>query len=334
MPKRIIFPEKSKVALASFELPELAADQIRIRTLYSLMSIGTETIILHQKYDADTHFARMFSFPQLKTGVQAIGEVEEAGSKVEEFKAGDMIFMRQAHGSHQLLNEAACSPVPTGIDLKSACWCGLAKTAFRAAWAASFEKNRHILIIGAGPVGQMVIRWAAAAGVETLAVADIATSRLEHASRGGATKKIAGDIELGLEEISAIDAGEGPSVVIDTTGNAAVFKHALAASAQFGKVILLGDSGYPSKQCLSSDAMTRGLTIQACHDSHDRDGWTQRKIDEKFFKVLEQGKFDLSNLITHEFKPEQCVEAYEQADQRRNETMGVLFDWTTSDYQD
>ena len=61
MPKRIIFPEKGKVAFETFDLPKLAVDDVRIRAHYSLMSIGTETIILNQKYDADTHFANMFS---------------------------------------------------------------------------------------------------------------------------------------------------------------------------------------------------------------------------------------------------------------------------------
>ena len=332
MPKRIIFTEKGKVAFENFVLPELGADQLRIRTHYSLMSIGTETIILNQKYDADTHFARMFSFPQLKTGVQAVGEIEELGSEVSDFNAGDMIFMRQAHGSHQQLAASDCSPVPADIDLKSACWCGLAKTAFRAAWAGRFEAGQHVLIIGAGPVGQMLIRWASAAAVDTLAVVDVSAYRLQHASRGGATLTMAKDIAQGMSEIHAINNGAGPNIVVDTTGNAEVFKYALAAAGQFAKVILLGDSGYPARQCLSSDAMTKGLTIQATHDSHDRDGWTQRKIDARFFQLVGEGKFSLDNLISHEFTPDQCVEAYEQADQHRQETMGVLFDWTRAIY--
>ncbi len=332
MPSRVIFPEKGKVALETFKLPGLGADQVVVRTHYSLMSIGTETIILNQKYDADTHFARMFSFPQLKTGVQAVGTVEDTGSAVTDCKPGDMIFMREAHGSHQVLPASACSPVPVNIDLKSACWCGLAKTAFRAAWAGQFETAQHILIIGAGPVGQMAVRWASSAGVDTLAVADISSCRLEHASRGGATMIIDRDIGQSLEAISTINNGAGPAVVVDTTGNAGVFKHALAAAGQFARVILLGDSGYPSRQCLTSDVMTRGLTIQATHDSHDRDGWTQRKIDAHFFQLVNEDRFNLNDLITHEFSPEQCTDAYEQADKRREETMGVLFDWTQKDY--
>ena len=142
MPERIVFPEKGRVSLEPFDLPKMGVDDVRVCTRYSLMSIGTETIILNQRYDADTHFAKIFSFPQLKTGVQAVGVIEETGSGVTEFLPGDIIFMRMAHGSHQVLPAGACSVVPEGIDLKLACWCGLAKTAFRAAWAGATPAGR------------------------------------------------------------------------------------------------------------------------------------------------------------------------------------------------
>ena len=332
MPKRIIFPEKDRVSFEDFELPEIRPGQVRVRTYYSLVSIGTETIILGRKYDADTHFARIFSFPQLKTGVQALGQVEQVARDVEEFRAGDVIYMRQAHGSHQVLPASACSPVPSGIDLKSACWAGLAKTAFRAAWAGRFGPGKHILVIGAGPVGQMALRWASAAGVQTIAVADLSGNRLEHAERGGATLTFEGSIADCMDGIQALDEGNGPSIVVDATGNPAVFQPALAAAGKYGRVILLGDTGYPSRQCLSSEAMTKGLTIQATHDSHDRDGWTQRRIDGLFFDLVKRDKFNLSGLITHEFPPQDCREAYSLASDHRHDAMGILYDWTKSDW--
>ena len=331
MPTRIIFPQKGQVALHSCELPDPLPDQIKVRTLYSLMSIGTENIILNQKYDPGTHFAKIFSFPQLKTGVQAVAEVEKIGSGVTDFEVGDHIYMRMAHGSHQVLAAKDCSQIPDGVDLKQACWAGLAKTAYRAAWAGRFESGQHILIIGAGPVGQMAIRWASISGADSVAVVDLSEIRLEHAKRGGATQLLNASIADCLEDIQAINAGAGPTIVVDVTGNAAVFQYALAATAQFGKVILLGDTGYPSQQCLSSDVMTKGLTIQATHDSHDRDGWTQRRVDELFFSHVLSGDFSLDGLITHEFLPEDCVQAYALANQQREKVMGILFDWKNSE---
>ena len=74
--------------------------------------------------------------------------------------------------------------------------------------------------------------------------------------------------------------------------------------------------------------MTKGLTIQATHDSQDRDGWTQRRIDSLFFSSVQEERFDLAGLITHEFSPEECSAAYTLADQQREQAMGILFDWS------
>ena len=78
--------------------------------------------------------------------------------------------------------------------------------------------------------------------------------------------------------------------------------------------------------------MTKGLTIQATHDSHDRDGWTQRRIDERFFAHVEAGRFDLAGLITREFSPRDCEQAYALADQERDSVMGILYDWTEAEW--
>ena len=332
MPQRIVFPAKGEVELQGFELPELGQQDVRVRTHYSLMSIGTETIILHQRYDPDTHFAKIFSFPQLKTGVQALGTVEACGENVEEFSPGDLVYMRAAHGSHQQLPAAALSLVPEDVDHKKACWAGLAKTAFRAAWAAQPGLGSDVLIIGAGPVGQMATRWIAAAGARSITVVDLAVARLEHAKRGGATSALEGDVAEQRETIAAIDDRSGPSIVIDTTGNPAAFKHALDATARFGKVILLGDTGYPDRQHLTSDMMSKGLTVQATHDSHDRDGWDQRRVDAHFFSLVQSGRFNLDGLITHEFTPVDCAKAYDLAETDRGNAMGILYDWTGTDY--
>ena len=261
-----------------------------------------------------------------------MAEVEAVGASVRDFAVGDRIYMRMAHGSHQVMPEALLSPVPGAVDARDACWCGLAKTAFRAARAAPFGLGRQVLIIGAGPVGQMAVRWARSANVGLLAVSDLSEQRLAHARRGGATHTLCGDIAGQLEAIGEMNGGAGPDVVVEATGSPAVFPSALAAAARFGKVILLGDTGYPDRQHLTSDVMTKGLTIQATHDSHDRDGWTQSRIDELFFASLIAGRFDVSGLITHEFSPADCVAAYSLAVDHRQDTMGILFDWSQSDW--
>jgi 2-desacetyl-2-hydroxyethyl bacteriochlorophyllide A dehydrogenase len=328
MAKRIIFPQKSVVAVERFELAPPASHEVAVRTLYSLMSIGTEMTILHARYEADSHFAARFSFPQRKTGVQAVGEVIAAGAAVTEFQPGDRVFMRMAHTSHWTLDARLCSTVPAILDPKLACWCGLAKTAFRAAHAAPFELGGDVLVIGAGPVGQMAIRWAKSAGMAAITAIDVHPLRLALAARGGATRCFEGTIAAARDALFAQGGDAGFELVVDTTGDATVFPEALRIARQFGKVVLLGDTGYPSRQRLTSEVMTKGLTIVATHDHHDRGGWTQRRIDSLFFRLAASGSFPLEGLITHEFRPDDCEAAYALASNARGSTLGILFDWT------
>jgi threonine dehydrogenase-like Zn-dependent dehydrogenase len=236
--------------------------------------------------------------------------------------------MRMAHTSHWTLAAAQCSPVPDGVDLKQACWCGLAKTAFRAAYTAPFQLGGDVLVVGAGPVGQMALRWAKCAGMRRIVVVDLSELRLNLAASGGATAGLRGALHELHDALRGVSGGSGFDLIVDTTGNPVVFAGALRLAGDFGKLVLLGDTGYPSRQCLTSDAMTRGLTIVATHDHHDRGGWTQRRIDELFFQLVGTGSFHLDGLITHEFPPDRAAEAYALASDHREDAVGVLFDWT------
>lgn len=325
--RRIIFPSKGEVELQAFNLPEPNDHEVLVAIHYSLMSIGTESTILHQRYAKGTHFDEMFSFPQLQTGVQAIGVIEAKGSAVEDFEKGQKVFVRMAHRSHVVLSAADCSPVPEGLNERDSCWCGLAKTAFRAAWAAPFRIGGQVLIVGAGPVGQMLLRWARAAGMQEIMVVDPAVQRLPFATAGGATATSASSLaEFGDGLALGLRSNALP-LIVDTTGNSEVMKQAQALLAQYGKLVLLGDTGYPNKQSLSSHVMRKGLSIQAVHDSHDHDGWDQARIDKLFFDLVARGQFDLTNLITHEFQPEQCEQAYQLVEEQRDSVMGLIFDW-------
>ncbi len=123
---------------------------------------------------------------------------------------------------------------------------------------------------------------------------------------------------------------DGPATVIDSTGHHQVFQDALRAARKFGRVVILGDTGSPASQRLSSDVMTKGLEIVAAHDSHETPEWSFSFISTLFFELVKAGRFSLEGLNTHSFAPEQYAEAYRIANERRGETMGIYFDWRKS----
>jgi threonine dehydrogenase-like Zn-dependent dehydrogenase len=223
--------------------------------------------------------------------------------------------------------EAECIQVPAEVADGEAAWFKLAKISAMGARVAGLGLGKGVVVAGAGPIGQMAVRWCVAAGAQPVIAVDTVPMRIGMATRGGASHGIVKPLGEAIEEINRICGGEGPATVIDSTGHHQVFTDALRAARKFGRVVILGDTGSPASQRLSSDVMSKGLTIVAAHDSHETAEWNYRHISNLFFALVKAGRFSLAGLNTHAFRPGQCVEAYRLANEKRGETMGILFDW-------
>lgn len=329
MVQRIVFPFRDKVDLEETRPTPVGAGVVRIRTTHSLISAGTEGIALHELFDQDSHWAAFVRYP-FHPGYSAVGVIEEIGPDVTGFAMGDRVAARLGHASEHVVDATVCTRVPDDVDPSDATWFGLAKIALMGAQAAGYEIGDAVAVIGAGPVGQMSLRWARAAGATDVVVVDTVEARLKTALRGGATAIVSAPADEALEDILAACEGRRPRVVIDSTGNAAVFAAALSVVADRGRVVLLGDTGSPASQHLTPDVIVRGLSIVGAHDSHSmtsHDWDHDRRLHEHFFHLVRTGRFPLDGLVTHAFSPRDCAAAYETATRRGTDALGVVFDW-------
>lgn len=124
--------------------------------------------------------------------------------------------------------------------------------------------------------------------------------------------------------VIALVAVNQPSV----GSNHIIRKTAFSLAANKGLVVLLGDTGSPGSQTLTSDVIIRGLRLVGSHDGHNAPEWNSPVSAGHFFTFLRDSRFSVKNLNTHFFKPEACKEAYTLASEDRLRTMGILFDWT------
>jgi 2-desacetyl-2-hydroxyethyl bacteriochlorophyllide A dehydrogenase len=324
--QRIVFTGKQEVCLETFRLDPPGPGEIIIRTTHSLMSTGTENIVFNRLFDPGTHWDQWVQYPFLP-GYASVGEILAAGEGVTGLCIGDRVIHRKGHCSHATIQACEAVPVPDAVLSDQAVWFALAKIGFHGALAARYHLGDSVLVIGAGPIGQMSVRWARAAGAAHIAAADPASRRLELARVGGATILLAEAVEGIREDLHRQNSGVLPRVVIDSTGNADVFASALGLVADHGKVVLLGDTGQPARQHLTMDIITRGLTVVGAHDSHITAAWNLRSITALFFEFLSQGRLSLDGLNTHYLSPADCGRAYEIANRNRAETMGILFQW-------
>ncbi len=327
--RRITFPERGRVALEAFDVSDVGSGQVLFRTRFSLVSSGTERIVLHGRFDADTHWTGYARYP-FHPGYSAVGEVAAVGEDVRDLAVGDVVAARVGHASHHVTDALSCAPVPSGVDLQQATWFGLAKIALMGARVAEYGLGARVLTVGAGPIGQMTLRWVHAAGARHNVVVDPVAARRALAEHGGATASVAD-----LADRDAIVAACGdaqPEVVIDATGNADVFAQVLPVVATRGRVVVLGNTGSPSAQRLTDDVITRALHIVGAHDvlsMLDAPWDGDRAIHDLFFHLVRTGRFDLEGLVTNVFSPSDAEAAYGALDEHPDETLGVCFDWAS-----
>ncbi len=326
MEQRLQFPRPGCVEIEEFTAEVPQPGRVAIRTHYSLMSTGTELTVFNGSFEAGTHWEAYARFP-FRPGYSAVGVVVARGDGVLGLNVGDRVAFRAPHTSYHVTSPAKCTRVPEGIDLADAVWFALAKIAYVGAQVARHAAGDSVVVMGAGPVGQMSIRWASASGAKPIVAVARSAGRLELARRGGATDVAQVDVTTAAEVVTEKLGGVQPDVVIDTTGNPDVLPAALRLVRDRGRVVVLGDTGMPSKQHLTSDLVVRGVEIVGAHDSHAPAGDPESVINELFFDLVLKGTFSLDGLNTHTLLPSDCVAAYEFARDRRPETIGIVFDW-------
>src|SRR5262249_46553362 len=93
-----------------------------------------------------------------------------------------------------------------------------AKIAFMGARAGGYRLGSRVLVVGAGPIGQMSVRWASAAGARAVIAADTERRRLALATAGGATA--GGPLPAGdcRAEIERLTSGALADVVVAAAG--------------------------------------------------------------------------------------------------------------------
>ena len=332
---KILFTGKDKVEVASETVPTPTANEIQIRTRCSLISTGTECIVLGRKYVPGTHWEWWVnSQPDgFEPGYLNAGEVVSVGAEVQNFQVGDRVACRAGH--RQIFNVAPWQalPIPEAVSDEEAAWFGLAKITQVGVRRAQHRLGDAVVVIGLGLLGQLVTQYARLSGAREVIAIDTAPQRLAMAKAHGATQTLEMGVEDAHQAVSEITEGRLADVVYDITGHAAVFAPALGLVRRFGTLLLLGDTGTPGDQRLTSDVVTRGVQIAGVHDSHttptvtDTDFWTEHNMERLFFSYIARQQMNVADLITHRFSPLEAPQAYHLLQTDRSNVMGVVFDW-------
>jgi|SRR5579883_1861619 len=344
--RNIVFTGKDQVEIATEPVHDPRAGEVLIRARKTLISTGTESICLSRLFAPGSHWDQWVKYP-FHPGYSMVGEVVAIGPGVEGIQEGDRFALREPHKEYVtvstrpperqvLLTQPPSDlyPVPDEISDDEAPWAGLATIVQNGVRYSRQELGETVAIIGLGLLGQLLVQYVRLSGAKQVIAIDVSERRLEMAKKHGATLILPMGVDEAREAVLRATEGAGVGIVYDVTGAAPVFSSALALLRRFGRLVLLGDTGDPTQQHLTSDLITKGLSVISSHDSNppaistEHAYWSKGRMAELFFTYLARGDMHVADLITHRFSPLEAEQAYRLLREQRASAMGVMFDWT------
>ncbi|HET6359757.1 zinc-binding alcohol dehydrogenase [Streptomyces sp.] len=139
-------------------LQDPAAGEVLVRTLFSGVSRGTETLVFRGGVPESQYGVMRAPFQEgdfpgpVKYGYLNVGLVEEGPREL----VGRTVFSLYPHQTRFVVPASAVTPVPDGVPAARAVLAGTVETAVNAVWDAAPMLGDRIAVVGAGMVGASV----------------------------------------------------------------------------------------------------------------------------------------------------------------------------------
>lgn len=162
-------------------LPAPGPGEVRVRTLYSGVSRGTESLVFRGEIPSSVAEAMRAPFQRgdfpgpVCYGYMNVGRVEHGPPDL----LGQTVFCLHPHQDHYVVPANAVRPVPAAVPPARAILAANLETAINGVWDAGVGPGDRVTVIGAGVVGSLVA-WLCARipGTETTLVDPLPERRI------------------------------------------------------------------------------------------------------------------------------------------------------------
>ncbi|MDQ0765272.1 zinc-dependent alcohol dehydrogenase [Streptomyces canus] len=144
--------------LREVTLPAPREDEVLVRSLYSGVSRGTETLVFRGGVPESQYATMRAPFQEgdfpgpVKYGYLSVGVVEEGPSALK----GRAVFCLYPHQTRYVVPASAVTVVPDDVPAERAVLAGTVETAVNALWDAAPLIGDRIAVVGGGMVGSSV----------------------------------------------------------------------------------------------------------------------------------------------------------------------------------
>jgi threonine dehydrogenase-like Zn-dependent dehydrogenase len=333
-----------KVGIQEYEDPPLRPREVRLRTLYSGISAGTELTAyrdsnpyLSKRWDGER---RLFldgevslRYPIDRWGYEEVGEVAEVGPEVDGVRIGEIVWGTWGHRSTAVVGEewAAQRQLPRGVDVMIGIFSRIGAIALNAVLDADVHAGEFVAVFGQGVPGLIAGQLARLDGGTVIAVDGI-TKRLKLAEELGAAHVVDFTKQSPAEEIKALTDKRGADVYIEISGSYSALHEAIRSTAYNSKVVssgfyqgegtglFLGQEFHHNRINLISSQI-HGISLALDHR------WTIERLERSVMGLAAEGRILLKPLVTHVLGFEEAGEAFRLLDEEPEEAVQVVLEF-------
>ena len=334
--KKITFASPGEVVVGTVEegLEIQSPTEVIVRNRFSLVSAGTELACL-------AGGEAWFRLPRTP-GYAAVGEVVQKGGAVTKVNNGDLVFTHGPHAEYFKIDttdryNGICLGLPPGIRPDHALFTRMASIAIASIRVAHIEVGDQVLVTGLGLVGNLAAQLAILQGANVVG-ADLSAVRCACARECGIARTVDAQNADWVEQVRGLSGGRGVTTAIDATGLSSVVTEVIPLVAQFGEVVLLGTPRAPfetnATEIYSHIHLPGYVALKGALEWRYptfRDEFVKHSVErnsEIIMELIASGKLHIAPLYTHKVAPEAAAEVYAGLRGKKDEYVGVVFDWT------
>jgi 2-desacetyl-2-hydroxyethyl bacteriochlorophyllide A dehydrogenase len=331
MAEKLIIAAPGKIAYRHVDIPEPGPGQVRLRTLLSGISHGTEmtsylgrspfiasTITPERIFVPKPEGASSF-YPFEWAGYDLYAEVTAAGREVKTFRVGDKVYVPRPHQTEYVIDETDSEVLKLKSDTpgEDAVMIMLATVALTGIHDAEIKLGDVVVVFGGGVVGQLTAQMAFLSGASRVFLVEPNPERRKMAQALCPVEALDGVSEIPAVAVQRLLGGRYPDAVLECSGNIKGLKAAVQAAGVAGAVTAVGFyAGGSPDFSFGEEFLHNRVTIRASMGawgcpSRWPDRWNRRRTLETCRDFIESRKLRFDGFISLRvpFREAQC--AYE-----------------------
>jgi L-iditol 2-dehydrogenase len=333
-----VMVKPGEIVFNEVPVPEVKPDQIKVK-MKNIGVCGSDIHVNHGKHPYT-------SYPVVQ-GHEVSAEVVEVGSEVTNVKVGDKVTIQPqvvcgkcypcTHGMYNACEELKVMGFQT-TGMASDYFVVEAKKALALPENMSYEHGamieplavavhavrrfgdvtgKKVLVLGGGPIGNLVAQTAKGMGAEAVLLSEVSAYRLEAAKKCGITTVNPSEEDL-LEAIIKHFGEDRADVIFECVGINATTKQAIDYARKGSTIVVVGVFG---------DLASVNMGFVQDHELTLVGSAMYREEDYiKAIELVNDGHIEFDTLITHRFKFKDYKKAYDLIDQEKDRAMKVMIE--------